>query len=74
MHLYCLSVYVNVIQNSQDLLIDDNEVLCVGSSTLNTTDPIPLIPMKDGDMMLHFPYKDQGQRVDEATKVLLILG
>ena len=74
MHLYYLSAYVNVIQNSQDLLNGDNEVPCLGSSTLNTTNPIPLVPVKENDTMLYFPYKDQGQRVDEATKDLLIFG
>ena len=74
MHLYKLSSFVNVISNSQELVNDDNEVTFLGSSNLNSPDPIPLIPVKDSDMMLWFLYKDQGQRVDEATKDLLILG
>ena len=74
MHLYKLSSFVNVIWNSQEFLNGIDEFMVLPSSTTNATDPIPLIPSTDNDMMLYMPYKDQGQRVDAAAKDLLILG
>ena len=75
MHLYKLSSFVNVIRNSQEFMngIDD-EVTVLPGPTSNTTEPIPLVPKENNDMMLYMPYKDQGQRVDAAAKDLLILG
>jgi hypothetical protein len=52
----------------------DDEVTMLPSSAVNMTDPIPLIPVGNKDLMLQFSYKEQGQRVDMATKDLLIIG
>lgn len=74
MHLYKVSSFVKVIQDLQESLNNpDDEVTMLPSSTGNMTDPIPLIPVDINDKMLWFPYKEQSQRVDVATKDLLIL-
>ena len=74
LHLYKLLSFVNVIRYLQTYNPETEEVVFVSSSVLKSTKTIPLIPAQSDKIMLYFPYKDLGERVDLATKELLILG
>ena len=74
MHLYKLSTFVQIECMPQTFNKATEEVEFVPTTKLKATNVIPLIPTKNDDMMLYFPYRDQGQRIDLATKDLLLFG
>ena len=74
LHLFKLSGLAKVKQYFNTYNTETDKVTFLSSSATKSSQPASLVPNSDDEMMLYFPYRDLGKRVDTATKDLLIFG